>query len=66
MRILNGHNILNILYNTDKRTIASCIGTNCTNLRIADVMADLTIFNISSCLGYGCNKRIYPIKICFQ
>ena len=53
LRILNSHDILHVLYNAYRGTVARTIGTNRTNIRIADVVADRAVFDIVPHMLYG-------------
>ena len=44
--ILNGHDILHILYDTDQAMVAMAVGTDRADIGVADIVADRTIFDV--------------------
>ena len=55
LRVLNSHHILYILHHTYRGTVAVTVGTDRTDISVADVVADTTMTDISThmCNGIG-------------
>jgi hypothetical protein len=54
--VLDGHHVLNVLHDTDGRSIASRVGTDGTDVRVANVVAHTTELHLSTHSGYGFGK----------
>ena len=55
LRILDGHHVLDILDDADHRAITTGIGADGACIRVADIMADMTVldFLLQAADGFG-------------
>ena len=59
LRILDSHHILNILNDADHQTITTGIGADGTGIRVADIMADMTLLDFLLKAADGVGKLLH-------
>ena len=59
LRVLYGHDVLNVLHHTHCCSVSSRVRADRAHLCVADIMADAAIFDVLSDMQNGVSKAVY-------